>query len=411
MGKEAKGGDKSDHELIRSLIDLHDRFLNIVKTQFQSEQVFHKALKEAFEEFINKEYYTSALLARFANDILKKGTKIAISDLENTMDHVVMLYGYIRDKDIFERDYQQYLSSRLLQDLSESEQSERSMIGKLKTESGYHWTSKLEDMFKDIQRSKELMVDFRKKHADFECELNVSVCTTGAWPTSSIQPVKKPPDIVKVAETFTSFYLNRFSGRRLNFQMDKGKADVSVQFNAKTKKILVVSTYQMLVLLLFNTKTTWTFKEMLEHTSIPKEDLQVAALSMAHPKVKVMRKAPNTKEIKDDDKFQINPKYNNNRARVNIPTLNIKSNKPEQDDKNMEAIYRLRRHQMDAAIVRIMKARKTLKHPDLVTEVVKQLRGRFTPKPVDIKKRIANLIELEYLERDEHDRQLYHYKM
>merc|ERR1711972_1005527 len=239
-------------------------------------------------------------------------------------------------------------------------------IGKLKTESGYHWTSKLEDMFKDIQRSKELMQDFRKKHTDFECELNVSVCTTGAWPTSSIQPVKKPPDIVSVADTFTNFYLNRFSGRRLNFQMDKGKADVSVQFNAKTKKILVVSTYQMLVLLLFNTKTTWTFKEMLEHTSIPKEDLQVAALSMAHPKVKVMRKAPNTKEIKDDDKFQINPKYNNNRARVNIPTLNIKSNKPEQDDK-------------------IMKARKTLKHPDLVTEVVKQLRGRFTPKPVDIK--------------------------
>jgi len=409
--KEAKGGDKSDHELIRSLIDLHDRFLNIVKTQFQSEQVFHKALKEAFEEFINKEYYTSALLARFANDILKKGTKIAISDLENTMDHVVMLYGYIRDKDIFERDYQQYLSSRLLQDLSESEQSERSMIGKLKTESGYHWTSKLEDMFKDIQRSKELMVDFRKKNSDFECELNVSVCTTGAWPTSSIQPVKKPPDIELVAARFTQFYLNRFSGRRLNFQMDKGKADVSVQFNAKTKKILVVSTYQMLVLLLFNTKTTWTFKEMLEHTSIPKEDLQVAALSMAHPKVKVMRKAPNTKEVKDDDKFQINPKYNNNRARVNIPTLNIKSNKPEQDDKNMEAIYRLRRHQMDAAIVRIMKARKTLKHPDLVTEVVKQLRGRFTPKPVDIKKRIANLIELEYLERDENDRQLYHYKM
>jgi len=409
--KEAKGGDKSDHELIRSLIELHDRFLNIVKTQFQSEQVFHKALKEAFEEFINKEYYTSALLARFANDILKKGTKIAISDLENTMDHVVMLYGYIRDKDIFERDYQQYLSSRLLQDLSESEQSERSMIGKLKTESGYHWTSKLEDMFKDIQRSKELMVDFNKKNHDFECELNVSVCTTGAWPTSSIQPVKKPPDIVQVADSFTNFYLNRFSGRRLNFQMDKGKADVSVQFNARTKKILVVSTYQMLVLLLFNNKTTWTFKEMMEQTSIPKEDLQVAALSMAHPKVKVMRKAPNTKEIKDDDKFQINPKYNNNRARVNIPTLNIKSNKPEQDDKNMEAIYRLRRHQMDAAIVRIMKARKTLKHPDLVTEVVKQLRGRFTPKPVDIKKRIANLIELEYLERDENDRQLYHYKM
>jgi cullin 3 len=193
--------------------------------------------------------------------------------------------------------------------------------------------------------------------------------------------------------------------------MDKGKADVSVQFAAKVKKILVVSTYQMLVLLMFNNKQTWTFKEMQDSTGIPKEDLQIAVLSMAHPKVKVMRKAPNTKEVADDHKFQINPKYTNPRAKIPIPTLNIKSNKPEQDDKNMEAIYRLRRHQMDAAIVRIMKARKTLKHPDLVTEVVKQLRGRFTPKPVDIKKRIANLIELEYLERDENDRQLYHYKM
>eukprot|EP01084_Bolivina_argentea_P012280 23013_1 len=67
---EIPTNQSSDHELIRSLIDLHDRFLRIVKNQFQSEQVFHKALKEAFEEFINKEYYTSALLARFANVIL-----------------------------------------------------------------------------------------------------------------------------------------------------------------------------------------------------------------------------------------------------------------------------------------------------------------------------------------------------
>merc|ERR1712244_97506 len=102
--------------------------------------------------------------------------------------------------------------------------------------------------------------------------------------------------------------------------------DVSVQFNAKTKKILVVSTYQMLTLLLFNNKTTWTFKEMQDATGIPKEDLQVAALSMAHPKVKVMRKAPNTKDTQDSHKFQINPEYSNPRAKIPIPTLNIKSN-------------------------------------------------------------------------------------
>eukprot|EP01084_Bolivina_argentea_P144324 253245_1 len=131
---------------------------------------------------------------------------------------------------------------------------------------------------------------------------------------------------------------------------------------------------------------------------------------MAHPQVGVMRKAPNTKELENDHKFQINPKYSNPKGKIAIPTLNIKPIEQGHSD-NMEAVYRLRRHQMDAAIVRILKHGSPIKHCDLVTLVVKELRGRFTPKPVDIKKRIRNLIELEYLERDGNDRQLYHYKM
>ena len=48
------------------------------------------------------------------------------------------------------------------------------MIGKLKQESGYHWTQKLEDMFTDIQRSKELMKDFRRKYqTEIKYALNV----------------------------------------------------------------------------------------------------------------------------------------------------------------------------------------------------------------------------------------------
>lgn len=409
--KENKDENKG-HTLIRQLIDLHDRFLNIVKTNFHGDQLFHKALKEAFEDFINKEYYTSALLARYANDILKKGTKVQVDDLENTMDHVVMLYGYIRDKDVFERDYQQFLAGRLLQDLSQSEQSERSMIGKLKNECGYHWTSKLEDMFKDIQRSKDIMLEFNQTYGDkFDIEMNVSVCTTGAWPSSSILPINKPMELGPIAERFQDFYLNKYSGRKLNYQWDKGRADVQVKFNPKTKKILAVSTYQMLILLQFNNKTTLTFKQILDGTGIPREDCMVHLLSMIHPKVKVLRKNPNTRELADDHKIQIHPKYSNPRAKIPIPILRnlVKSNVDPNKDP-MKPILVLRRHQMDAAIVRIMKARKTLKHGELITEVVKQLVARFKPKPLDIKKRIQNLIELEYLERDENDRQLYHYR-
>ena len=97
------------------------------------------------------------------------------------------------------------------------------VLGKLKTESGYHWTSKLEDMFKDIQYSKEYMDDYRERYPiEYpELELNVSVCTTGAWPQCSIQPVKNPQDIQGDIDRFTQFYLSKKSGRRLILQWIK----------------------------------------------------------------------------------------------------------------------------------------------------------------------------------------------
>ena len=73
------------------------------------------------------------------------------------------------------------------------------------------------------------------------------------------------------------------------------------------------------------------------------------------------------------------------------------------------AVEEDRRHLVEAAIVRIMKARKTLHHNDLIAEVTRQMSVRFQPAPQTIKKRIESLIEREYLERAEHEHRLYHY--
>lgn len=50
-----------------------------------------------------------------------------------------------------------------------------------------------------------------------------------------------------------------------------------------------------------------------------------------------------------------------------------------------------------------------LQHNLLVTDVTEQLKSRFLPSPVVIKKRIEGLIEREYLARTPDDRKTYIY--
>ena len=68
-----------------------------------------------------------------------------------------------------------------------------------------------------------------------------------------------------------------------------------------------------------------------------------------------------------------------------------------------------RKPQIEAAIVRIMKARKELDHNALIADVIAQLAASFLPHPNVIKQRIESLIEREFLERDRNNMRVYRY--
>ncbi|OMP00315.1 hypothetical protein COLO4_12767 [Corchorus olitorius] len=63
----------------------------------------------------------------------------------------------------------------------------------------------------------------------------------------------------------------------------------------------------------------------------------------------------------------------------------------------------------DAAIVRIMKSRKTLGYQQLVTECTEQVSKMFKPDIRTIKKRTDDLVAREFLERDQKDPSIFKY--
>ena len=75
----------------------------------------------------------------------------------------------------------------------------------------------------------------------------------------------------------------------------------------------------------------------------------------------------------------------------------------EENQRTQNAIEDDRKHALDAAIVRVMKARKELLHEHLIAATIDAVKQHFIPDVKLIKKRLNQLIEQEYLRRDDAD--------
>ena len=67
----------------------------------------------------------------------------------------------------------------------------------------------------------------------------------------------------------------------------------------KRENILIVTTYQMVILLLFNQRDRITFREILRDTEIPEREATRALQALALGKLnnRILTKTPKTKEI------------------------------------------------------------------------------------------------------------------
>ena len=410
---KAAAAQGTEQVFVRSIIQLHDKYLQYVVDCFSNDSLFHRALKEAFEVFCNKVVTgsTSAeLLALFCDKLLQKGSSEKLSDeeVEMTLEKVVKLLAYISDKDLFGEFYRKKLSRRLLFDRSANDDHERSILTKLKTQCGAQFTSKMEGMVTDLQIAKDNQKEFEKWLDDDETrkpkmEFAVTVLTTGFWPTYQVTELALPEECVGCITTFKEFYDKKLQHRKLTWIYGLGQVTMKGNFASKPIE-LNINLFQAAILLLFNEQETLKYTEIRERLGLPDEDMARNLHSLSCAKYKVLLKEPENKSINQDDVFTYNEKFTDRMRRIKIPLPQI------DDKKKVEAdVDKDRRYAIDAAIVRTMKSRKVLPHQQLVLEVVQQLTKMFKPDFKIIKKRIEDLISRDYLERDKDNPNVFKY--
>ncbi|ORY39971.1 Cullin-domain-containing protein [Rhizoclosmatium globosum] len=407
---------------VEALLEVHKKYNDLVQTAFRGESGFVSSLDKACKEFVNRNKVCTTgsskspeLLAKFCDSLLKKSSKVSDDkEVEDVLNSIMTVFKYVEDKDVFQKFYSKMLAKRLVNQLSASDDAEASMISKLKEACGFEYTSKLQRMFTDISLSNDLNSAFKdqmeKTHEkDDVLDFNVYVCNTACWPLQyTASGFNLPEDLVKTYERFQGFYQNKHSGRKLNwhFFLCKGELKANYIKASKSGYTFQVSTYQMGVLLQYNTAVTYTWEELLTSTGLSPETLTTAMSTLC--KAKVLTIADDAKLGAAKSKYDLNMDFKSKKVKINFNMPGKSETKTETEDthKNIEEDRKLL---IQAAIVRVMKTRKVMKAQILMTEVINQLAARFKPKVSDIKKCIDILLEKEYIERKEDDKDMFSY--
>ncbi|KIJ56734.1 hypothetical protein M422DRAFT_57384 [Sphaerobolus stellatus SS14] len=370
---------------------------------------FGYAATDAFAKGFGKRSRKPAeMIAKFIDKAMRKGQKGGTDEEFNAkLDAVLSLYQFTKDRDVFRTFYYRALAKRLLLQRSASDDFEKAVIKKLRE--GYDPEfGKGDEMFKDLALSRDLSEEFHYRHPE-DRSVSIMVLQYSCWP---YQPkggsdIDLPSQMLGSLERFSAFYTSKHKQRKLDWFHSLGTVALNAKFSAGEKE-LSVSLYQAAVLLLFNDADKLGFNDIKQQTNMGEDDLRITLQSLACGKKRVLKKIPVGRDVNNTDTFVYNAEFTDSSRKIHINSIQVKVS-VEESKATDERVQEDRVFMLDAAIVRLMKAKKRMANGALLNETIIAVKGHFQPNVGMIKKQIESLIDREYIRRDDNEANIYHY--
>jgi len=433
LTSRASLGDSSP--LILALLDLHKKYSDILHRCMQDAKLFSKALDEAFTVFINLKagvLLMAEVLNNYVDAVMTAKEKLAEGQVYETLDAVVRLFTYFNDKDVFYDAFRRSLSKRLLTNRI-FDDWERHFIQRLKITCGDSYTKKLEGMFLDIKRSKDIhdpnFQRYLKEQDKYKLdgtEMTITVLSENFWPSVARTTLNPSPEFQPAINAFTDHYQKANPKHILVWLFTSGDCQVTHNFRIKGKVIpitLTVSCTQACILLLYNQSPHWKFADLMSTLGTTEDQLKWSITPLVYTQDRlIVNKGPGGKGAPKDEEGKPLPLTVNSLQDQDLMVLTALRQPKKRivyaHGKQLPGgkvpvvspgVTKERELRIQLALVRVMKNRGTLMQNSLVAEATKQLQNYFLPEPRLMKKQIEVLMERGFMRRDADEMRKIHY--
>lgn len=390
----------SDSEkYVERLLDLFDRFSDLVRRAFLDDPRFLTARDKAYKTVINDttvfklelpmsvlaranksvspESKCPELLANYCDMLLRRTTlskRLTSDEIESRLRDVLLVLKYIENKDVFMRYHKAHLTRRLILDTSADSEKEEDMVEWLR-EVGMpaDYVNKLARMFQDIKVSEDLNAQFRAETTRHDA-INIKILNAGAWARGSERvTVSLPLELEDYIPEVEEFYKKKHSGRKLQWYHHMSNGTITFT-NSVGRFDLDVTTFQMAVLFAWNQRPLEkiTYENLRLATELPDPELRRTLWSLvAYPKLKrqLICYEPivqNAKDFAENTIFWINQEFAHvkngkpqRRGKLNlIGRLQLSTERSQVEDNHN--IVQLRILRTQEAIIKILKMRKRI---------------------------------------------------
>ena len=339
----------------------------------------------------------SKLIPKYIDDLIKS------QNFNNEeFDNIISLIKFLNDKDIFEYNYREYFSQRILKS-NYNEEQEIYCLTKLKNEFGNFFISKCEKMISDLKASEKFLENLNSFNSELLSQgFKVKMLTMSNWLN-----IKKNDLMIemnkffvnefqnysffKFYDEFTIYYKSNHINTIIYYNLFLGDCEIIYNLNLK-KYTLYMSPLQAMICFLFN-------KNKLRKVSF-EEILNIFNIKSNQKIIDSIEPLINNKILikEESDKFILNSNFTSNQNKIIIKT-NVEYNIKKNDESHNQIIQNQRKFIIDSKIMTIMKSKKRLSHNELINSILLSLQNDFIPEILTIKNRIESLIERGYLSR------------